>query len=400
MIRKWLSAVNEAVFGYVSPVTMGVFRILVGTLTLVNFLMLSIDFETWFTDKGYYPAAWAEKWAGDVPRLNLLAGVTDSRVTLFWFVVLLVAALFTALGLFTRVSSIVMFVLLVTFNHRSPDILHSGDTLLRQWAFFVMVGPSGKACSLDRLIGLWKGKAPPVPDLVSAWPQRLVQYQLAVVYFATVWHKADGSMWRDGTAVHYPWHLHEFDRFPVPPFLDTQPFVALLTYGTLFIELALATLVFAKPLRKWVLLGGLMLHAGIEYSMNIPLFAFIICAGYISHYEGAEVTDWAKRVGDRLAKRRLLLHWPKSLVPRPGPLSALKATDPFGLLEVGPGEGDHWEATLPDGRSRPRFAASGARCVGAWPVAWIPGVWRRLWNAAFEPAGAPKAVQKQEVAIH
>ncbi|MBS1708645.1 MAG: HTTM domain-containing protein [Armatimonadetes bacterium] len=300
MIRKWWSTVDRAVFGYGSPFTMGVFRAIVGTLALVNYLMLSIDFEAWFTEKGYYPVAWATRWAEGIPRLNLLEGVTDTRVTAALYALMCLAALFTAAGLFTRVASIALFVLMTTFAHRSPDILHSGDTILRQYVFLIALAPSGAAFSLDRLLALRKGTAPVEPALVSMWPQRLVQYQLAIVYFTTVWHKAAGDKWWNGTAVHFPWHLHEFDKFPVPPFLDTQPMVAVLTYGTIFIELALATLVFARPLRKWVLLGGLMLHAGIEFTMNIPLFAFIICSGYISHYDGEEVKAWFERVLTRL----------------------------------------------------------------------------------------------------
>lgn len=302
MIRKWLAAANEAVFGYTSPVAMAVFRILVGSLALINALMVSLDFESWYTEKGYFPAAWATRWSGGVPRINLLEGVVDTRVTVFFYVLMCVAALLTALGLFTRVASIALFVLMVSFHHRSADILHSGDTLMRQWVFFVALAPSGAAVSLDRLIKLRKGLAPAVPALVSVWPQRLVQFQLAIVYFTTVWHKWGGDMWRDGTAVHYPWHLHEFDRFPFPQFLDTAPWVQINTYGTLLVELALATLVFAKPFRKWVLLGGLLLHAGIEYTMNIPLFAFVICSGYISHYSGEEVTAWWRRLTERFVK--------------------------------------------------------------------------------------------------
>jgi hypothetical protein len=82
----------------------------------------------------------------------------------------------------------------------------------------------------------------------------------------------------------------------MPPFWNQQPFIAAETWGTLVIELALATLVFGRPMRGWVLLAGLLLHLGIEYSMNIPFFAAIICAGYIAHYEGWEVEGFARRL--------------------------------------------------------------------------------------------------------
>ena len=35
-------------------------------------------------------------------------------------------------------------------------------------------------------------------------------------------------------------------------------------------------LVWVRELRYWVLLGGVLLHVGIDYTMNIPLFGFIM----------------------------------------------------------------------------------------------------------------------------
>ena len=91
----------------------------------------------------------------------------------------------------------------------------------------------------------------------------------------------------------------------MPEFLERQPFLGLTTYGTLIVEVALGTLFFWKPARKWVLISGLALHAYIEYRFNIPMFAFIITSTYIAFYEGEEVERW-------LAKRawgRKLLGW-------------------------------------------------------------------------------------------
>ena len=79
-----------------------------------------------------------------------------------------------------------------------------------------------------------------------------------------------------------------------------MPLVTITTYGTLAVELALATLVFSKDFRKWVLLAGLILHAYIEYSMNIPLFAFTMCSLYVAFYEGDEIVAWWNRLQARL----------------------------------------------------------------------------------------------------
>lgn len=297
----WVRELDGWMFGWGSPVTMGVFRLIIGTLCFVNFAMIAIFFEDWFTEKGYVPIRATERWSGDLVRFNLLDGVTDTRITALVYGLTMLAALMTAAGLITRVSSIVLYLLVVTLHHRNPLILHGGDTVLRCACLYVALAPSGAAVSLDRLLKLRKNPGLPLPQ-VSLWPQRLVQLQVAIIYFTTVWHKWFGNWWKEGIATWFPANLREFDRFPVPEFVDRQPFIAITTYGTLLIELALATLVFYKPFRKWVLLGGLLLHGGIEYRMNIPLFAFLMCSLYIAFYEGEEVAGWWDRLKARFKR--------------------------------------------------------------------------------------------------
>lgn len=289
-------------FGYGSPYTMGVVRALFGFLNLVNLLMISKDLDAWYSEKGFVPADFAQRWAGDLPRLNLLAGVTNDTVTaLFFYGVVLVSAL-VMVGLFTRVSTVLLFVGLVTLHHRNPDILHSGDTMLRAMAVYLVLAPCGLAFSVDYWLKCRRAGQPVEIPEVSLWPQRLMQIQVAIVYFTTAWHKWQGSMWRDGTATWTTAQLHEFDRFPVPGFLDQQPFVAATTYGTLIVEVLLGTLVFWKPARKWVLLTGVLLHLSIEWRFNIPLFAWIMISSYVAFYEGVETKTWIQRVMRRFSR--------------------------------------------------------------------------------------------------
>lgn len=293
---------NRWMFGYGSPVAFGLFRALMGSLIFINLVMVGIDFDAWFSERGYVPWQVAERWLGN-PRFDLIGGVTDTRIVAAFYVLVTVAALFTALGLFTRPASIITALGILSLHHRNPIILHGGDTVLRACAVYLAVGPSGAACSLDRWLKLRKGKAPAIPEMVSMWPQRLVQYQVAVIYVTTVWAKWQGSHWRDGTATWYPTFLREFERFPVPEFMRHQPVLAITTYGTLLTELALGTLVFYRPFRKWVLLAGLLMHGYIEYSMNIPLFAFAMCSMYVTFYDGDEVSTWWAMQKEKWGKR-------------------------------------------------------------------------------------------------
>ena len=293
---------------------MGVFRAIMGGLIFINFAMISLFYRDWFSETGYSPSWVSSQWTSKevafthdgsirMPRIDIVHGVTDYRILVAFNIFVLVVALLTCLGIFTRVSSILLALGVITFHHRNSALLHGGDTVMRISAIYMAIAPSGAAFSLDRFFAVRKGLAPPQPPLVSMWPQRLIAYNCCLIYLTTTWSKWFGMLWKTGVATWYPARLHEFDRFPVPGFVNEFPFVYLTTYGTLATEFALATLVWFKPLRKWVLLAGICFHGYIDYSMNIPLFGYLMMALYISFYEGEEVAAWYDRLKARFAKK-------------------------------------------------------------------------------------------------
>jgi len=390
-------------FGYGSPVALGILRIIMSLLALEGLVIGLLDFEAWYTEKGFLPikvdyeywiripatfqfgthasgapAFYQFPGLATVPRINFFGSLYDSRLALALYLVVMIAALLTAAGLWTRVSSIVLALGIISIHHRNPLILHSGDTLMRLVLMYLAFSPCGVTCSLDRLIGLWKGTAPSVPPRVSLWPQRLIQYQVALVYFMTVWYKWLGTDWKNGVAAWFPENLHEFYRFPVPEFTHHQPFLALATYGTLVVELSLATLVFHRPLRKYVLLAGLAMHGYIEYRFNIPLFATIIVGTYIVFFDGEEITDWANRTSKRLTRFRIRVRLPVGTRLRPEAQQALTAMDPFKLVAYDTGVDVEWKAWNAQEHSKRPFIGAWIRSVGAWPIGLVPGLWKRL----------------------
>ncbi len=391
--------------------TLGVIRILVGFWALTNFLMIAIDFDAWFTEHGYVPNAMALRkmpdftghlggpWEWfklpfDVPRISLLSyfGMGENQTwTTIVYVATILAAFTTMLGLWTRVSTIILALGTVSLHVRNGFIIHGGDTVMRVMILYLVLAPCGLACSMDRMIGLWKGKISPIMPQVSLWSQRLIAYNVALVYFTTFWHKMRGDLWRDGTATWYPARLNEFDRFWVPPFMENVPMIYLTTYGTLAVELALGTLVFYKPLRKWVLLAGVGMHGFIEYSMNIPLFAFVICSCYVAFYSGEEMSAWFQAVGERFKRFQVRIWTPGGRSLRPGPAAALQAADALSLIKYADGSGNTWESMDLNDKKVSASKASWTRSLAAWPIGWVPGVWQRLMNASLEPSPEPES---------
>jgi hypothetical protein len=314
-VKTFLQNLNRYWFGYGSPLTIGVFRAILGGLTFINYAMIAPFFGEWFSEKGFVPAELGARWLqSDVYlrsdggmkfiRLNPLYGVTNDTVVMIVYAVTLVAALTTCLGLWSRVSSILLAIGVVTLHHRNSIILHGGDTAMRVMVMYLALAPSGAAFSLDRWLARQNGRATAELAPVSLWPQRLMQFNVALIYFTTCWAKWGGDLWRNGVATWYPSRLHEFDKFPVPAFINDFPMVYVSTWGTLAVEFAMGSLVFFKPLRKWVLLAGIMMHGYIEWSMNIPLFAFVMVSTYVTFYEGEEVAGWWDRLKARFNRGR------------------------------------------------------------------------------------------------
>jgi hypothetical protein len=365
-------------FGWQSPTALGVYRILFGLLSTANFLLMSAQWQDWFGERGFHPSWLSEIYLGKLPPLF---GVQLSRINLFsiwptdaWSAILffsgLVLSVLLTLGKWTKPVSIALALVIISMHHRSPMILHGGDTVVRLMAIYLAISPCGQACSLDRLHQLRSGSVLPGAVKAPIWSQRMISFNISLIYFTTVWLKFGGNLWRDGLATYYPNRLQEFERFPVPEFVKDVPFVKLTTYGTLLVEFAFVSLVYYKPYRKYVLGAAMLMHLFIEYSMNIPLFAFLMITSYITFYDGEEVSAWTERLGKKVAHARVPLP-----VPSTGPCEAahvISASDIFNLVEVVPGETEPTDAEI-------RRAA--LRCPGAWMVLLIPGLWRRLWQA-------------------
>jgi uncharacterized membrane protein YphA (DoxX/SURF4 family) len=280
--RRLWRAWDRFLFKPTSPLPIALYRILFAALVFVNGLFLLPDVATFFGERGVLPMDYALQYTG-TPRLNVLAWLPNNDGWLYaFFAVYLAASLCLAVGFLTRISAAIVFISLATLHHRNMVVLNSADTFLRLAAFCLIFSAAGRALSVDRWLrirwGIEQGRDPPP---APPWAQRLIQIQLAIAYLATVRWKLAGNTWVDGTAVYYATRLQEFIRFPVPYVFDHLWTIKLMTWGTLAVELALALLVWFRDLRYPVLLAGVLLHLGLEYSMNIQLFQWVMVSAYV-----------------------------------------------------------------------------------------------------------------------
>src|SRR4051794_32397402 len=304
-MRGLLEDWNRFWFAPTSTATLALLRVAIGILSLAWGLSLTRDVLTFLASDGIQPRQPPFRdVVGPWHTWGLLEFIGGKAVIILLLVILIVASISLTIGFLTRVAAILVVVGLVSLQRRNPFVFNSGDALLRDLAFYLALAPSGAAYSVDRWLrareSFWKAPAR------AAWPLRLFQIQFTIVYLAAVWGKVRGTTWNDGTAVSYALRIADYVRLPVPSFITTNLLISnVLTTGTVAIELALAILVWNRKLRPWVLLLGVTLHLGIEYSMRVGFYSLAILAAYLAFVPPERVSEWGLLLRGRLQRSRL-----------------------------------------------------------------------------------------------
>jgi hypothetical protein len=198
-------------------------------------------------------------------------------------------------GFYTRLSTALVFITLVSLHSRNPFQLNSGDTLQRLLCFFLLFSHAGDALSLDVwLAGAAVNAATPATD---PWALRLMQVLVALVYLRTTYWKFCGETWRTGSAVYYALNSLDYQRHALPAWLARPACFRAAAYGTLALEGALGALLWCEPLRHPLLLAGVALHLSLEYLMRIGLFQWTMLTSLLLFLKPAELQAGLKLLG-------------------------------------------------------------------------------------------------------
>jgi hypothetical protein len=302
-LRSVCKAWNEFFFAEQPPTAIALFRIVYGVLVTATLILLRPEWLTWYGTHAWVSLPTALKLEPGV-RLNLFSVIPQSDAWvegLFW--VSLGSAILLAVGLVTRLNSVLVFICLTSIQQRNLYITHGGDTFLRLAGFFLIFAPAGAALSVDRVIRIWRGKEPANIQPRSPWAQRMIQLQLALLYFVAFLLKVKGAPWLQGTALFYVYHLEELRRFPLPSWFLHPMILKLGSWSALALEFSLGVLIWVKEFRYILLTFGLLFHLWLEYSLNIPLFQWDILSAYVLFVDPHDL----RRAGNWI-RRRIDVH--------------------------------------------------------------------------------------------
>jgi hypothetical protein len=152
-------------------------------------------------------------------RWTLLHIRSDPPFVYMMFGLLFVFGFMLTIGLWTRVSAVMTWLLVLQLYNYNPIYYTGGDTVLRVMLFIGMFMDWGQVYSVDawrrRRKAILSGATQlPAPKRIAAWPVHLMMLQLAIIYCATGLLKS-GPTWANGSALYFALNLDHFYRWPM-----------------------------------------------------------------------------------------------------------------------------------------------------------------------------------------
>jgi hypothetical protein len=319
--------------------------------------------------------------------------------------VLAVIVMFT-LGLFTRVTSVLAWLAVVGYIHRTQQVLFGMDTMMNILMFYLMIGNSGAALSVDRLIARYRAAraslrragtidAParaflafPPPSRSAGFGLRLIQVHFCFIYVAAGLSKLKGAAWWNGTAtwdvfvnpeftlLNYHWYEGALRHL-----VSVKPIYYSMIIGgawfTLFIEIAGPFLLWTR-LRWLVIFLASLMHAMIAVMMGLNLFEPLMIVMILAFLPDGVVRD---RLRGAAGAARLAFGFNPASAPSARAAALVAAADTDGQVALAPEPGLAAPAvTDPDGRRHTGREGVGVlfrsvRLLSALGfVLWVPGL--------------------------
>jgi predicted DCC family thiol-disulfide oxidoreductase YuxK len=301
---------NAFFFLPADPTAVGVIRVVVGLLACWSLLVFGLDLHDYFGADGWADPAAIRMTQGPMVW-SFWFPVPDAWLRLVWCGCLVVLVLYT-LGLYSRMTAVLGWVIVVSTVRRVPIALYGFDQVLSTLMLYLAVtGASGQAVSLDRFRRRWRqaranarrpakpagssGRrvAPdepgvPSPTVSANLALRLIQLHLVAIYGIAGLAKLQGPSWWNGMALWGTMTAGEFVVLDFTALADWPLLVNLLTHASLTIELLYPVLIWVRIVRPLWLLGVVAMHLGIAViSPGLAEFALAMLAGNLAFFSSA-----------------------------------------------------------------------------------------------------------------
>jgi hypothetical protein len=273
-LRDALAAWDRFWFTPAAPHVLAAIRVLAGAMLFYTHLVWSVQLENFLGPHAFVDNATALKLQDGWYTWSYLWYVDSPAVLWALHVAALVVFALLTLGLFTRVVSVLAFVITLAYCHRLHGALFGLDQINALLATYLMLAPCGAVYSLDRW---WQQKRSTRPLPVQATVMnnvatRLIQLHLCIIYLFGGISKLRGETWWDGSAVWGAIANLEYQSIDLTWLANFPWLIAVMTHVSVFWETFYCFTVWPKWSRPVTLALAVAVHAGIALGLGMITF--------------------------------------------------------------------------------------------------------------------------------
>jgi len=282
-------------------------RMGIGAALLLHYGLASPYLFDFWGDAGWMPRDLALTELSDPWMQSVFFYFKSPWQWIVFHAVFLIAC--AALMLGWRTSSVKWIVLIgqISYDYRNPILSYGVDKILACLLFILCVAPIGRAISLDRVRAVRAAKLKNLETIVlpysSPWSGaciRLMQIQMALLFFYSAISKLKGDDWWSGDAVWIVFTTGEhYNRVILDVLASHYWLVNFATYGTLLIEIAFPFLIWQQRTRPYLLAAAIFIHVQFAVLMGLFYFSFVMIMGHMSFVR----PEWLARLGSAWKRR-------------------------------------------------------------------------------------------------
>jgi predicted DCC family thiol-disulfide oxidoreductase YuxK len=303
LVRRPVAAVHQAWcllwFQNASTMPLEIARAGIGALLLVHYCWATPRLFEFWTDAGWMPLWVAMQWNN--PGLSLFFYFTAPWQLVAFHIFFLLCCLAFMVGWRTSWVKWVLYIGKLSYDYRNQVLPYGADLVLSCLLLIFCLAPVGRAMSLDRVRAVRAAKCgdltATVPPFSSPWAGaciRLMQIQMAVIFFYTGVSKIKWDAWRNGDALWLVLSSFDYYNRVYVDILAHHYWIGIVaTYATIFIELAYPFLIWQRRTRPYLLAAAIFLHLQFALFLGLIYFSFVMIMGHMSFLD----PDWLHRLG-------------------------------------------------------------------------------------------------------
>jgi hypothetical protein len=310
-IRPWLPWPLSASPWWTEPVRaerLAALRIILSALLLIDLVLTYLPHVADFYGPGSLGPPELFAYMRREPKWywSVLGDVRDPRIFYTAMIAWILATASLMLGLCSRLSAVLVWVLANSFSVLNPYVENAGDEVRSILHFYLMISPCGAAWSLDRRLSRWWSDRPRGPVFIHPWALRLLFVQMTMIYFANGVYKFVGVDWPNGASLYYVLGDMTLTRWSYAQLPLPYALTRILTWTVLYWEMGFPLLMLLPLLARWTckvlwvlplpvellvtvlrwlrvaaLCFGVLFHLGIFVSMEIGVFPIYMICCYV-----------------------------------------------------------------------------------------------------------------------